>query len=224
MRTISEVRADIDRADDAIAAALSARFALSDEMLELKAAIRASGGEAPAVDADRERAIYERVLAASPAAHRDTVYSIYERILGGSRGMVETIARGVCVFNGRVLLCRQKGSKTSYLPGGHIEFGETGARALVREVAEELGVPSSAGGFLGVVENSFLQHGRRHSEINLVYELRLEDPGSCFPEPASREPWLEFEWRDLADIASAGLLPEPMLQYLVPENGAKGGT
>ena len=71
---------------------------------------------------------------------------------------IETIARGVCVMDGKVLLCRAKGGKSSYLPGGHIEFGETGRQALVREVKEELGVASSAGAFLGAAENYFMQH------------------------------------------------------------------
>ena len=30
---------------------------------------------------------------------------------------IETIARGVCVRGGKVLLCRAKGSATTYLPG-----------------------------------------------------------------------------------------------------------
>ena len=82
---------------------------------------------------------------------------------------IETIARGVCVRDGKLLLCRAKGGSSTYLPGGHIEFGETGRQALVREVKEELGVESSTGAFLGVVENAFLQHGKPHAEINLVY-------------------------------------------------------
>jgi len=122
---------------------------------------------------------------------------------------IETIARGVCVIGGKVLLCRAKGGSSTYLPGGHIEFGETGREALVREVREELGVDSSAGAFLGVVENSFMQRGKPHAEINLVYELKLGDAGSADmpPELKSREDWIEFEWRGLGDLESANLLP-----------------
>ncbi|MBR4654911.1 MAG: NUDIX domain-containing protein [Kiritimatiellae bacterium] len=115
---------------------------------------------------------------------------------------IETIARGVCIRDGRLLLCRAKGGATTYLPGGHIEFGETGRQALVREVKEELGLDSHAGKFMGVVENSFLQHGSPHAEINLVYELALPPDA----EIAAREDWIEFEWRDLSNLGD--LLPE----------------
>ena len=116
---------------------------------------------------------------------------------------IETIARGVCVRDGKLLLCRAKGGSSTYLPGGHIEFGETGRQALVREVKEELGVESSVGAFLGVVENSFLQHGKPHAEINLVYELEMDDCGA-----KSKEEWIEFEWCRLDMLGGANLLPE----------------
>ena len=114
---------------------------------------------------------------------------------------IETIARGVCVIDGKILLCKAKGGKTTYLPGGHIEFGETGRQALVREIKEEVGLDSTTGAFLGVVENSFLQHGKPHAEINLVYELSL-----AAREVEAREDWIEFEWRQLDDLGD--LLPE----------------
>jgi 8-oxo-dGTP pyrophosphatase MutT (NUDIX family) len=120
---------------------------------------------------------------------------------------IETIARGVCIKDGKLLLCRAKGGKSTYLPGGHIEFGETGRAALVREVKEELGVGASAGAFLGALENSFVQNGKPHAEINLVYELELAD-GIDAGKLESQEDWIEFEWRDLKELDSANLLPE----------------
>lgn len=118
---------------------------------------------------------------------------------------IETIARGVCVKDGKLLLCRAKGGRSTYLPGGHIEFGETGRTALVREVKEELGIDSSTGAFLGALENSFSQNGMPHAEINLVYELKLADGADGLK---SCEDWIEFVWWSLDDLASANLLPE----------------
>ncbi len=117
---------------------------------------------------------------------------------------IESITRGVCVVDGKLLLCRAKGGKSTYLPGGHIEFGETGRTALLREVDEELGIKAETGKFLGVVENSFLQNGKPHAEINLVYELILPAGAKI----ASKEDWIEFEWRSLAELGEANLLPE----------------
>lgn len=123
---------------------------------------------------------------------------------------IETIARGVAVADGRLLVCRARGSATCYLPGGHIEFGETGREALVREVREELGATASTGRFLGVIENNFLQHGKPHAEINLVYELTLDGVRPTDGVVPACEDWIEFEWIRLADLAKARLLPETL--------------
>lgn len=202
MKAVDDLRREIDAADAAIVAALNARFALTRRMRELKR----REGLAP-IDADRERAVIERALAATDPAERDTVASVYETLLRGSRGFVETIARGVAIQDGKVLLCRAKGGATTYLPGGHIEFGETGAAALEREVREELGVGAKAGRLLGVVENAFLQHGKRHAEINLVYALEVPEGTAA----QSCEEWIEFEWRPLAEVGTANLLPAEMI-------------
>lgn len=116
---------------------------------------------------------------------------------------IETIARGVAIIDGEILLCRAKGGKTTYLPGGHIEFGETAREALVREIREEMGVEATTGRFMGAVENTFLQNGMPHSEINLVFELRFAEK----PEAIATEAWIEFEWCPLADLVKANLLP-----------------
>ena len=120
---------------------------------------------------------------------------------------IETIVRGVAIADGQLLVCRAKNGKTSYLPGGHIEFGETAREALVREIREELGVEAETGKFLGALENSFVQNGSPHAEINLVYELALAD-GVDAEGLKSREDWIEFLWQDLNDLASVNLLPE----------------
>lgn len=118
---------------------------------------------------------------------------------------IETIARGVAVRDGKILLCRAKGANSSYLPGGHIEFGESGREALRREMKEETSLDVNVGRFLGVVENSFNQHGLPHAEINLVYEMDLGEAGD---DVFSAEDWIGFEWCELSDLKSANLLPE----------------
>ena len=126
---------------------------------------------------------------------------------------IETIARGVCVQNGRALLCRAKGGATTYLPGGHIEFGETGRQALAREMKEEMNVDATVGPLLGVVENSFIQHGKPRAEINLVY--RMEVPPETAAEAA--EDWIDFEWCPLDNLDTANILPPVMKNFFTKE-------
>lgn len=207
MRELDELRAEVDAADEAILAALNRRFAASDRIRELK-----SHAGLPRVDMAREREILAMAAAAVPAAKRDIACAVFEKILGGSRGEIETIVRGVCVRDGRVMLCRAKGANTTYLPGGHIDFGETGAEALAREMKEETGLDVRVGKFLGIVENSFLQHGEKHCEINLVYAMELTEGGDG--EVPSLEDWIGFEWCSVTDLASANLLPQEIAKFI----------
>ena len=126
---------------------------------------------------------------------------------------IETIARGVCVVDGKVLLCLPKDRSYSYLPGGHIEFGETGREALVREMKEETGLDATAGELLGVVESSFVQKGERHCEINLIYKMSLVSRLSSSIPVAAREDWICFDWVDCDKIDDANLLPPEMKSY-----------
>lgn len=119
---------------------------------------------------------------------------------------IETIARGICVKDGHILICRNRKVGNLYFPGGHIEFGETGAEALVREVREEMGVESAAREFLGCCEHRFDQHGKPHAEINLVYALDIPSIalGKAVP---SCEDWIAFDWMPVADLASGAVEP-----------------
>ncbi len=119
---------------------------------------------------------------------------------------IETIARGICVKDGHVLICRNRKVGNLYFPGGHIEFGETGAEALVREVREEMGVDSAAREFLGCCEHRFDQRGRPHAEINLVYALEISSLAPGAPAP-SCEDWIEFEWMPADRLADSAVEP-----------------
>ena len=128
---------------------------------------------------------------------------------------IETIARGVTVLNGRLLVCAPAKGGRCYLPGGHIEFKETGREALVREIREEMGREAVAGAFLAVTENSFVQNGEPHCEINLVYKTEIPglDPAA---DPAASESWIRFKWVDFTPEAlrAANLLPAHLVDDL----------
>lgn len=124
---------------------------------------------------------------------------------------IETIARGVAIHDGKILLCKAKGGNSTYLPGGHIEFGETGREALIREMVEETGLVVKTGRFMGVMENSFLQHGKPHAEINLVYELLIEEK-DIEKAAKTKEDWIEFQWQPMENLKEANPLPKEVLK------------
>jgi ADP-ribose pyrophosphatase YjhB (NUDIX family) len=69
-----------------------------------------------------------------------------------------------------------KGETFFRLLGGGIDFGESGAGALRRELREELGSETDVQRLLGALESIFTYEGEPGHEIALVYECRLRDP------------------------------------------------
>ena len=130
-----------------------------------------------------------------------------------TQGQIETLARGVCLMDGQLLLCRNRQVGNVYLPGGHVEFGETGAEALMREIREEMGCRSRVSGFLGCAEHFFRQKGEPHAEINLVYVLKVAGIVPADPLP-SREAWIEFFWHPLARLGAARFEPAALRRLL----------
>ena len=103
---------------------------------------------------------------------------------------IEYITRAVVEEDDRILLCHGFGNSNWFFPGGHIESGESAPEALLREISEELGVTGTVLRFLGASENKFLREGVSTQEINLVFEVALDERG----QSESKESHLEFAW------------------------------
>ena len=127
---------------------------------------------------------------------------------------IEIVARGVCVKDGRLLTCLSVRRGTRYLPGGHVEWGETSPQALEREWLEELGVPCRVGPFLGLEEQVYVLDGAQVSEISTIF---LVDCPSLDPSApvASPENHIRFEWIPLDSLPSSALMP-PELRDALP--------
>jgi FolB domain-containing protein len=150
-----------------------------------------------------------RIKKSGAVENLDSAEAVYPGKIGEREipGM-ETIARGICILGNKILLCRGKKAGNAYLPGGHIEFGETARQALRREMLEETGLNFEIGHFRGALENSFMQDGIRHCEVNFVFEMMpTEADMPKLLDISSQESWIGFEWVDLKDLKKCGLLP-----------------
>ncbi|MCW5777508.1 MAG: NUDIX domain-containing protein [Phycisphaeraceae bacterium] len=126
---------------------------------------------------------------------------------------IEIIARGLAVQGQQLLVCSSRKHGYLYLPGGHVERGESSASALVREFMEETGLEVVAGSLLLVSENAFTQSGRDRHEINLVFHV--EHPPTWPLHVQSLESDIEFRWIELAAVVDADLRPATIKAWVV---------
>lgn len=133
---------------------------------------------------------------------------------------IEFIARAVIVSGSRILLCRNIKGTYYYLPGGHVEHGESAARAVERELMEEGGVVCTATDCLLVHENLFEVGSRKHHEVNVVFYVQRN---ASDEEVASLEPEIALEWVEMASLVDLDLRPEAIKAWLA-SGGSEGCT
>ncbi|MEV4129315.1 NUDIX domain-containing protein [Nocardia sp. NPDC049707] len=121
----------------------------------------------------------------------------------------ELIVRAAIRDGDRLLVAREHGKQWAFLPGGHIEPGESVEAALVREIAEELGARAKILGLVAVVEHGYIDDNEiTHHEINLVFDAELAD------EASSQEAHLEFQWIPTAELPTTDLRPSAMKDFI----------
>ncbi len=150
---------------------------------------------------------------------------------------IEFIARGVMVHNQHILLCRAVKHNYTYLPGGHVEFGESAGQALCREFMEETGLAVRVADPCLFHETAFTQNGRERHELNIAFPVELSPhppsphpPSQPHPSPTlavtqdtapnpvpSLESDIAFDWVRIEDLPQANIKPESMLSWLMDQ-------
>lgn len=125
---------------------------------------------------------------------------------------IEVIARGICIEGGKLLVCVNVAGGYGYLPGGHVEFGESASAALGREMQEECNERVSVLSPLLAHEMVFDQGGRHRHELSIVFPVKRIDPTRVV---LSREPDIAFEWWPIEGLAARPFRPTELLEPLL---------
>ena len=113
-----------------------------------------------------------------------------------------------------------RGSKQYALPGGHVEFGETLALCMSREVYEETGLNVEADKLVYVHENFYTLKGIETHEIGFYF---LADLSSDFPAPdaqgyiPSLESHIRMRLLPLAKLRDFPVMPPFLGDYLAQD-------
>ena len=117
---------------------------------------------------------------------------------------------GIAVSGGRLLVEHDVRHGLCFVPGGRVEYGETAAGTLVREVREELGEEVAVGRLVFVSDHTFELDDERFQEVALYFVIEF-GPGSPVAGRGGRfagvEPGTTFEWIPLESVEAVGLFP-----------------
>ena len=132
---------------------------------------------------------------------------------------IHVLSRAVIIDEDHILLCKTLDLKNNFyfLPGGHVEHGESIEKAMIRELLEESGAICTIIRFLGCLEYNFelgyttICHNH---EYNFIFEALSDALKTNKPIP-QLEKHIKLEWLPLSQIAKIDLRPEP-LNSLIP--------
>ncbi len=123
---------------------------------------------------------------------------------------MELIVRALIIKNRKILVCWTHGRDYYFLPGGHVEFGETMQVALRRELAEELGVDVAKAKFIGAVENLFVQNQTQKHEVSFVFHVDINESNVV-----SKEEHISFLWMGMDEFINNNIAPQAMKDAII---------
>ncbi len=130
----------------------------------------------------------------------------------GNMNHIEVIARIILTHNNTLLLDYVADGDYYYMPGGHVEYGETLADCLHRELDEENGARIRVGRQLQTFENIFSDtHGRHHEYLILHDGVLMSHPDGL----TDREEKITHRFVPFHELGGIRILPESMHRYLV---------
>lgn len=122
------------------------------------------------------------------------------------------IARLIYISGNEILLTFSKDGGYYFLPGGHIEDGETPEETLIREMKEEAGVTIDRAKIVRITkfENSWLNKKGKNHEICHIFKYNSDEK----LETVSLEDHIEIIWKPLSSLKDLDIRPNQVLQFI----------
>lgn len=133
---------------------------------------------------------------------------------------IHCLSRAVIIEQDHLLVSYnpQSTKPYAYLPGGHIEEGESAHQALLREMMEETSLAFQIERFLGILEYSFIPNNTlkicHTHEYNLCFLANCPDLNNLQLPPEPERDKVQFRWVPLSNLADTNLLPSPLITLL----------
>ncbi len=126
---------------------------------------------------------------------------------------IELIVRLIIKRENKILLCISKDQDNYFLPGGHVEFGESLVDTIYRELKEEIALEKnqiSNVRYKDFLENTYDQKDGKHQELLMIFNADI----NVDSEIISQEGHLDFEWVEMSEIQNIKFLPKSMIPVL----------
>ena len=145
------------------------------------------------------------------------------RVSHGWRGAIRPIAAAVIRDGDRLLVWEDHDPTTGAVVcvplAGGIEFGETGADAIRRELQEEIGQQPSRVTYLGLLEDIFDWNGQKRHELYLIFDVEFADAilAGADEVTVTEEDGTSYpaRWRHLREFReSARLVPDGLRELI----------
>lgn len=136
-----------------------------------------------------------------------------------TKNNIHVLSRGVIIDQDHILLCKTLDLPISFyfLPGGHVEHGESVETSLLRELIEETGAQCKIKRFLGCLEYSF-EPGHssicHNHEYNFIFEVESESLKSNHKIP-QLETHIELIWMPLHQLSEIDFRAEPLRELVL---------
>ena len=136
------------------------------------------------------------------------------------RNNIHVLSRAVVLEDSQLLVCKTQDLPKNFyfLPGGHVEHGESAEQGLLREMVEEAQAECRFKRFLGCLEYAF-EPGHssicHNHEYTFIFQLESDTlkPNLPLAQPLGH---LKLMWLPLSSISDVDFRAEP-LKKILPE-------